>query len=243
MIDLFNLEICGYFVLEEQTCVNRDINKVFKISSQQKEDDNISPTQDPPNRSDWFHRRSASSAAALATCLISVTTGSILAHLLSSTHPFLQHTTITCLLRDPSRASKLTSVYGSRVSTLIYDSIDDLPATEAAAAQHDIVINTTIGYHAASGEALVRGLAQRKAETGHDVWIIHTSGTSNLADQPITKTWMNEDDPDGWELDDARDDVYAYEKMREALSAYPQRTAGQLSISPHSSALPTFLLP
>jgi hypothetical protein len=67
---------------------------------------------------------------------------------------------------------------------VLYKNLDDLEGATKVAAQHDIVINTAMGYHPASAEALVRGLAQHKAETGRDVWMIHTSGTSNLGDYP-----------------------------------------------------------
>ena len=153
--------------------------------------------------------------------------GSILHHL--ATSPSLSSATITCLIRDPSgsRSSALTSKYGSRVRTLPYADLDDTPAIISAASQADIAINTTNGYHASSSAALVQGLAKRKSTNGgRDVWMIHTSGTSNFADQPISKTYL---DPvagaEGREFDDAKHDLYAYEKEREALHAYPQRTA------------------
>ena len=149
--------------------------------------------------------------------------GSILTHLLNSTSPTLKSATITCLVRGQDRVTTLSSKYSDRVNPVIYKDLDDLKTTTAVAAEHDLVINTTLGYHPASPQALVRGLAQRKASTGRDVWIIHTSGTSNLADQPITKEWV-EKVPDR-NFDDAKDDVYSYEKEREALHPYLQRTS------------------
>ncbi|KAI1765483.1 NAD dependent epimerase/dehydratase family protein [Hypoxylon sp. FL1150] len=148
--------------------------------------------------------------------------GTILTQLLASTSPALKDATISLLLRGPDRAAKLTSAYGSRVRPILYKDLDDLEATVAAASQHDLVINTTLGYHPPSGVALVRGLAQRKAATGRDVWMIHTSGTSNIGDRPVSKAWVEPDH----ELDDAADDVYCYEKDREAREGpYLQRTA------------------
>ncbi|KAI2636869.1 NAD dependent epimerase/dehydratase family protein [Hypomontagnella submonticulosa] len=149
--------------------------------------------------------------------------GTILTHLLNSSSPALSSATITCLMRGADRAAILTSAYGSRVRPVLYKDLDDIEATTAAAAEHDIVINTTLGYHPASAVALVRGLAQRKAVTGRDVWMIFTSGTSNLGDRPITKAWV---EPEGREFDDAKDDVYGYEKDREVREGpYHQRTA------------------
>ncbi|KAI6083162.1 NAD dependent epimerase/dehydratase family protein [Hypoxylon rubiginosum] len=150
--------------------------------------------------------------------------GTILTQLLNSTSPALKDATISCLVRGPDRVAKLTSAYGSRVRPILYKDIDDLEATVAAAAQHDLVINTTLGYHPSSGVALVRGLSQRKAATGRDVWLIFTSGTSNVGDRPVSKAWVEE--RADREFDDAADDVYAYEKDREVRDGlYLQRTA------------------
>ena len=68
--------------------------------------------------------------------------GTILAHLLESSSPFLTNATITCLLRGQERASTLRSAYGERIRPVIYEGIDDIDATIEIAAQHDIVINT-----------------------------------------------------------------------------------------------------
>ncbi|KAF3394249.1 hypothetical protein F1880_005432 [Penicillium rolfsii] len=144
--------------------------------------------------------------------------GSILTALLQSSAPSLQSIPITCLLRGADRAALLTSTYGERVKPVLYDGLDDLETTTAVTAQHDIVINTTLGYHPASTQALLRGLAQRKTQTGRDVWMIHTSGTSNIGDKPITKPTSAK------EFDDLVDDVYAHEKALEAAEPYAQRT-------------------
>ncbi|EGY16011.1 NAD dependent epimerase/dehydratase family protein [Verticillium dahliae VdLs.17] len=150
--------------------------------------------------------------------------GSILTHLLESPEPSLKDAQITCLLRGTDRAEKLSLTYGDRVKPVVYEGLDDLDATTAAAAEHDIVINTTAGHHTRAGVALVEGLAKRKALTGRDVWILHTSGTSNIGDRPITKP-----DVPVRVFDDLVDDTYSYEKALEAEHAYPQRTA-ELSV-------------
>ncbi|CRJ80665.1 hypothetical protein HYQ45_001925 [Verticillium longisporum] len=150
--------------------------------------------------------------------------GSILTHLLESPEPSLKDAQITCLLRGADRAEKLSLKYGDRVKPVVYEGLDDLDTTTAAAAEHDIVINTTAGHHTRAGVALVEGLAKRKALTGRDVWILHTSGTSNIGDRPITKP-----DVPVRVFDDLVDDTYSYEKALEAEHAYPQRT-GELSV-------------
>ncbi|KAL2836072.1 hypothetical protein BJX68DRAFT_274708 [Aspergillus pseudodeflectus] len=144
--------------------------------------------------------------------------GSILTALLQSSHSSIQSSPITCLLRDANRAALLTSTYGERVNPVVYNGLDDLETTTAVAAQHDLVINTTLGYHSASTKALLRGLAQRKDQSRRDVWFIHTSGTSNIGDKPITQPAALK------EFDDLVDDVYAYEKALEAAEPYAQRT-------------------
>ena len=50
--------------------------------------------------------------------------------------------------------------------------------------------------------------------------MIHTSGTSNMADQPISGTYLEDKT-----FDDEKDDIYAYEKMRNEKYAYAQRSA------------------
>ncbi|OTA58351.1 NAD dependent epimerase/dehydratase family protein [Hypoxylon sp. EC38] len=148
--------------------------------------------------------------------------GTVLTYLLNSSSPALKATTISCLVRGADRATKLTAAYGSRVNPILYKDLDDIDATVAAASQHDIVVSTTNGFHAASAQALIRGLAQRRAKTGRDVWMIHTSGTSNLGDRPISKKWV---EPERREFDDAKDDIYGYEKEREEKERpYAQRT-------------------
>ena len=149
--------------------------------------------------------------------------GTILAHLLNSSSPILTSATVTCIVRGAERVTTLSSTYGTRVHPVLYKDLDDLEATTAIAAEHDIVINTTFGYHPTSAQALLRGLAQRKASTGRDVWMIHTSGTSNLGDQPFSGQWVEK--IPGREFDDGKDDVYSYEQEREALQPYAQRTA------------------
>ncbi|KAH6900619.1 NAD dependent epimerase/dehydratase family protein [Thelonectria olida] len=126
--------------------------------------------------------------------------GTVLTHLINSSSPAIKNATIT-------------------FHQVVYEGLDDLEATASTAAQLDLVINATLGYHLASAQALLRGLARRKKATGRDVWMIHTSGVSNLGDQPISGAFS-----ETRECDDAKDDIYAYEQHREALPPYPQRS-------------------
>lgn len=147
--------------------------------------------------------------------------GTVLHQLLCSSLPALKsgNFTITLLLRDASRAATYTAAWGIRIHTVLYGGLDDLEKTTSAASQHDLVINMTLGFHAASAQALMRGLALRKAETGREVYMIQLSGASNLSDQPVTGAYI-----ENHEFDDLKDDVYEYERMRNALRPYHQRT-------------------
>ena len=93
--------------------------------------------------------------------------GTVLHHLLTSTLPNLasKHFTLTVLVRDRSHAEAFTAAWGIRVHAVVYGGLDDLEKTTLIASQHDLVINMTLGFHAASAQALLAGLAQRKAET------------------------------------------------------------------------------
>lgn len=145
--------------------------------------------------------------------------GTVLQQLLDSSHPALATATITILIRDDSRAEAFANAFGTRVQPVVYEGLDDIEKTETVASQHDVVISMTLGFHAASAQALLRGLAQRKAATGRDVYMVHLSGASNLAEQPVTQAYVEDR-----ELDDVADDIYAYERMREELRPYHQRT-------------------
>ncbi|KAI0871964.1 NAD dependent epimerase/dehydratase family protein-like protein [Hypoxylon argillaceum] len=152
--------------------------------------------------------------------------GSVLTQLLASTSPSLRSAPITCLLRGADRAAKLKAAYGDRVNPVVYTGLDDLATTTAVAAQHDVVISTTLGYHLPSARALLEGLAHRKqARPGCEPWFIHTSGTSNVGARPVSGAWVDvAGSSDGRAFDDAVDDVYAYERERDAAEPYVQRT-------------------
>ena len=144
--------------------------------------------------------------------------GSILSALLSSQHESIKNSPIACLVRGQDKADTLTSTFKGRVTPILFKDLDDTDRVIEVASQHDIIVNTLLGYHPSSAAALVKGLAQRKKETGKDVFMIHTSGTSNVADQPITKKYLEDrifSDKDG--------DIYDYEKLRNDLQPYGQR--------------------
>lgn len=138
---------------------------------------------------------------------------------------------ISVLVRGADRADKLRSTYGDQISTVSLTSLDDLDLITKLASEHDIVVNAGTGFHPPSAEALVHGLAKRKAAiAGNDKsdegtvpqWIIHTSGCSNISDDPLAGDRYPED---FW-LDDADPvRIYELEREKEARAPYLQRTA------------------
>lgn len=137
---------------------------------------------------------------------------------------------ISVLVRGADRADKLKSTYGDQISAVSLTSLDDLDLITKLASEHDIVINAGTGFHPTSAEALVHGLAKRKAAVAGNnsdegtvpQWIIHTSGCSNISDDPLAGDRYSED---FW-LDDADPvRIYELEKEKEAQQPYLQRTA------------------
>ncbi|KAF9878448.1 nad dependent epimerase dehydratase family protein [Colletotrichum karsti] len=151
--------------------------------------------------------------------------GSVLHALLS--HPSLTTTItpsnpITLPLRGaPDRLAKLTATYGPRVHPVPITSLDDIPTITRLASAHDVVVNAGSGFHPPSAEALVRGLALRKARTKTPVWMLHTSGCSNIADKPVTGTPR----PDVEYEDANAEAVFAFEEEENKRDWYPQRAA------------------
>ncbi|KAF9765364.1 hypothetical protein IL306_002377 [Fusarium sp. DS 682] len=124
---------------------------------------------------------------------------------------------LAALVRTQSQASTLSSL---PITPLLFTSLDDTTFLAKTASTHDIVIHAANGYHVPSAQALIHGLAQRKRETGRDVHYIHNSGTSNFGDRPVSKVYTEER-----RAFSDKDDIYAYEKMREAIEPYHQQTS------------------
>ncbi|KAL1792261.1 hypothetical protein ACET3X_010012 [Alternaria dauci] len=148
--------------------------------------------------------------------------GSVLYQLLRGKHPAVQDAEITCLVRGQDRIAQLHNAFGPELKVVLFDGLEDVARLVEIASQYDIILNMTLGYHLASAVAFVKGLFLRRAHTGRDVWMVHTSGVSNLADQPLSGAHV-ESTPD-LEFNDAEDDIYAYEKARNAKKMYIQRT-------------------
>ncbi|KKY34107.1 putative nad dependent epimerase dehydratase family protein [Diaporthe ampelina] len=160
--------------------------------------------------------------------------GGTVLHYLTQSAALARCLPISVLVRGADRADKLKSAYGDQISTVPLTTLDDLGLITRLASEHDIVVNAGTGFHPASAEALVHGLAKRKAATaggnsgsgegGSEVpqWIIHTSGCSNIADNPLA----GDRHPEGFWLDDGDPlRTYELERDKEARGPYLQRTA------------------
>ena len=144
--------------------------------------------------------------------------GAVLAQLLSSSNAATKSFTITLPIRNPSQGRILT-LLSPRVTTIPIASLDDTEILKAAAAAHDIVIHTASGFHPASAKALIEGLSSRSKSSGKSTIYIHTTGTSNLGDRPISGTYH-----ESRIFDDRAGDIATYLAAREAIEPYPQRT-------------------
>ncbi|PWI72419.1 NAD dependent epimerase/dehydratase family protein [Purpureocillium lilacinum] len=142
--------------------------------------------------------------------------GSVLSTLLASSNPQIKDLSISALVRKPEHAELLKK---KGVNGIVFPGLDDFEAVRKAASQHDIVINSALAFHPKAAEAIIEGLAERQKETGKPAYLIHTSGTSSLGDRPITGTYT-----ETHVFSDEADDIYAYERRREDLEKYPQRT-------------------
>lgn len=87
------------------------------------------------------------------------------------------------------------------------------------ASEHDIVFGMMDASHSKSACAILDGLAKRRRHTGRDTIYVHTSGTSNLADKPLTVGLKS-----AVEFDDMISDIYGFERTADEIDPYPQRT-------------------
>lgn len=143
--------------------------------------------------------------------------GTILSQLLSSDNSTTRGLQISVLTRDDERAEYFSS-NNLTVHTIL--NLDDTLAITAAASENDIVIHAASGYHVASARALIEGLGKRKLQNPTAaVYYIHTSGTSNLADRPISQAYVEHRT-----FSDYDEDIYTYLRRLEEAEQYPQRT-------------------
>ncbi|KUJ11031.1 NAD(P)-binding protein [Mollisia scopiformis] len=125
--------------------------------------------------------------------------GAVLAQILKSNHDDVR---ISALVRSSEHADIIRNL---GVESILFKGLDQLDLIKASASEHDLVISCASAMDLPSCLALVEGLAQRRASTGTDVHYIHTSGTLNFGDHPITgKSFL------GIRTD--KDDIFSWEK-------------------------------
>ncbi|KAH7120629.1 hypothetical protein EDB81DRAFT_666991 [Dactylonectria macrodidyma] len=141
--------------------------------------------------------------------------GTVLTQLLKSAFPEIRSLSISALVRHQSQADVLVK---KGVNPILFKGLDETTFLQETAAENDIVIHVVDGFHGASAEAFIRGLNERKAETGKTGIYIHTSGASNVADFPITRQYR------GTRVFSDKEDIFSYEKSRDAEEPYVNRT-------------------
>jgi nucleoside-diphosphate-sugar epimerase len=150
--------------------------------------------------------------------------GSLLTYFLDSSVSSIKHAHYSVLLRDASQRSLFTPL---GVVPVVLQTPDDLYELRKIASCFDIVINSAYTFLTEHAKALVLGLGdRRKAKPKGPVpRIIHTSGTSNLADRPHSVPARVEKLRIPHEFTDLESsEVYETEKRLEAEEQYAQRT-------------------
>ncbi|POS76040.1 hypothetical protein DHEL01_v205573 [Diaporthe helianthi] len=146
--------------------------------------------------------------------------GTVLDKLVRSTEPSIESLTIDVLVRTNGAAEALRKGYRNRVRPILWNGFTDIPFVTDTATNYDMVINAGTGFAAEGATALVRGLAGRTAPGLPVPWMIHTSGCSNLADRPLTRTAH----PDrAWDDADGKA-VFDFLEHEDAHDPYAQRT-------------------
>ncbi|KXH51856.1 hypothetical protein CSAL01_13510 [Colletotrichum salicis] len=142
--------------------------------------------------------------------------GSVLTTLTKSRDPLLSECDFTVMVRQESHA-KFFEEQG--LKPVLFSGLDDLETIEKIAAEHDIIINTGSTFHTAGAKATLAGLQKRMKSTGRQTHLIQTSGCGSLADRSTSNRYY-----ETRVFSDKNDDIYEYEKGRESLEAFPQRT-------------------
>lgn len=139
----------------------------------------------------------------------------MLTQLLNSTIPEIKQLSISVLIRKPEQAE----LYSSKgVTPIIFNGLEDAEHLRQVASEHDIVLHAADSTNPTAAEALIQGLAENQASSKATKYLIHTSGTSSLGDQPVSKKLI-----ENREFSDKNDDIYSYLKQREGIESYAQR--------------------
>ncbi|KAH7150569.1 NAD dependent epimerase/dehydratase family protein [Dactylonectria estremocensis] len=141
--------------------------------------------------------------------------GSVLTALMKSSHPLLRECEFTALVRHEPHADALRH---KGINVLMFSGLDDLDIVREVAARHDIVINTASTFHTPVAKSIIDGLGDRKTAAEKQTHLIQTSGTGSLADRPVSKRFVET------KVFSDKDNIYDYEKYRESIEPFPQRT-------------------
>ncbi|KAF4911877.1 hypotheticall protein [Colletotrichum viniferum] len=141
--------------------------------------------------------------------------GTVLTQLLNSMVPGIDSLSFSALIRHQSQADILAK---KDIQSIIFNGLDHISIIRQAAADHDIIIHIANSFHKASAEAMLQGLHDRKAKTGKTGIFIHTSGTSNVANFPITKKYR------GTRVYSDEEDIFDYEKSLDLQEPYQNRS-------------------
>ncbi|KAL8730206.1 MAG: hypothetical protein Q9181_004745 [Wetmoreana brouardii] len=145
--------------------------------------------------------------------------GSVLSQLVGSKYERIARCEISGLVRGEDKAKVLEQ---NGIKPQLHDSLDNTEELKEIASNYDSTLSISftrcaLGYHEPSAKAFIQGLGLRKRDTGEETYFIHTSGTSNLGDQPITGAYREDR-----VFSDMDDDIYAYEKKRNESAVAPK---------------------
>jgi len=148
--------------------------------------------------------------------------GTVIAQLLKSTAPSLQHQIFDVVVRKDEHVLKLQQEYGNRVRVFKWPGLQDTAFIEELAQDYDVIVNAGTGFHAPGAIAFVHGQSRRIHAGKPTPWMINLSGCTNLATRPLTQPPVPLR-----EWNDLEDGAAIFDYMKElnAREPYPQRTA------------------
>ncbi|OQU98049.1 hypothetical protein CLAIMM_03882 [Cladophialophora immunda] len=142
--------------------------------------------------------------------------GSVLTYLLGSNGTQIKPVKISALLRNEEKARLLAD---KGVDTVVFEERDATNHLQKIGANFDVIIDPAFTFQPSYCEALIAGQGDRKKLSGKEVYYIHQSGTSNIANQPISKAFTET------RTYSDKEDILAYQRFRESVDAFGQRTS------------------
>ncbi|SPO05467.1 related to NAD dependent epimerase/dehydratase family protein [Cephalotrichum gorgonifer] len=143
--------------------------------------------------------------------------GTVLTQLKTSELKEVKSLAVTALVRKQGQADLLRDKGVDAV--VLPGGLDDTEGLANLASQHDVVVQAAYGYHPASAEALISGLARRQKERGGSPFYVQVSGTTSFAESDLSGGAGRE----GRGFSDKDEGLYEYEVAREEELSYVQR--------------------